>query len=486
MKDIPARIKNSSDPASRPIVARVSAVIHDRALLSRQDKIVVAVSGGADSLALLHILKAVDLQLELLAVYIDHGLRPLEIPHEQATIERCCQAIGVQFLSRSIDVQQMAAKEKRSLEDAARILRYAALEEIRIKHQAAAIAVGHTADDQVEEFFLRLIRGSSRKSLAGMTMHRDRIIRPLLLEKKTALVAYLNDQHVVWCQDSSNLHRRFLRNRVRLDLLPVLEREFNPAIRRTILQAMDMLTEEDNFLEEQTNSRFSECVSSGNQHLNECQQRSLAIEIAVFSKQHPAIRRRLLEKCFWQMAIQPSYRQICNLLDFLAGGANGAEMHLQDGVRAERIGPQLLLWRPLEKDRIRGSRAVSPSIHLAIPGPGSYYLQGTEKVLILEETNLSRVTPTAGYSLLLAREKFSFPLLLRSSLPGEVFHPCNGVGRKKISRFFNDRKIPAKDRPQWPVLVSGEKILAIPGLQIDHFYRITEETTEVLAISWKS
>jgi tRNA(Ile)-lysidine synthase len=466
-------------------VNRISSFIRRHKLANRQDKVVVAVSGGADSLALLHILQAVDLQLHLLAVYIDHSLRPLETPHEQTVVEQCCHALGVPFISRIVDVQQLVALEKRSPEEAARILRYTALEQIRTEYGAEKIAVGHTADDQVEEFFLRLIRGSSTKGLSGMQFCRGRIIRPLLQENKAILMDYLNSLAIDWCQDSSNLHRQFLRNRVRLDLLPMLRRDFNPAIGRTVLQTMDMLAEEDHFLEGETNAAFSRCMVPS-EHLQEGSKRpQVTIDMEIFAEFHQAIRRRLLEKCCWHMKIRPSFRLIDILLDFLKEGENGGEIHLEDGVRAEKCNPHLILRRPLEKGRIRGSRTVGKDIHLTIPGPGCYPLPEAGRELIVEEAALSSFRENDTSQLFLAQDKISFPLFLRNSLPGELFHPCNGVGRKKISRFFNDRRIPAKDRRSWPVLVSGANIIALPGLQIDHSYRITEETTSILAISWQ-
>ncbi len=468
-----------------PIITRVTALLDNLNIDVRDDKIVVAVSGGADSLALLHILKAVNLRLHLLAVYIDHGLRPLETPHEQRLIAKCCQTLAVQFTTRTVNVHQLVAREKRSLEEAARILRYAALESIRVEHGAKYIAVGHTADDQVEELFLRLIRGSSRKGLSGMSIHHDRIIRPLLKENKTALIDYLNSLAIPWCQDSSNLDEQFLRNRVRLTLLPLLEQDFNPAIRRTVLQTMDVLAEEELYLEDQAAAAFIRCVRPDEQSIKGSESAQMKIDTAAFCQYHPAIRRRLMEKCCWHMAIRPTYRQICILLNFLTKGENGGEVHLADGVRAEKRHPYLILWRPLEEGRIRGSRPSCKGIRLTIPGPGCYSVPEAGRELVLEETTLFLYDKKAKEQLFLAREKVSFPLLLRTSLPGELFHPCNGAGRKKISRFFNDRKIPAKDRPSWPVLVSGADIIALPGLQIDHTYRITDKTTALLAVSWQ-
>ena len=242
------------------ILDRVASVIHSHNLLTTDDRVIVAVSGGADSLALLHILHDIRLPLNLVAIYIDHGLRPKEIPLEQNTIRNYCLSLNIPFEVREVNVVELVKLSKKSLEESARILRYEALEEARQEYRAKFIAVGHTADDQVEEFFIRLIRGSSSKGLSGMRLKRDHIVRPLLFETKSLIVDFLTERGTTWCLDSSNLDRQFLRNRVRLDLLPLLEEKFNPALRKTILQNMDVLSKEDNFIEEQARDSYLQCI----------------------------------------------------------------------------------------------------------------------------------------------------------------------------------------------------------------------------------
>lgn len=465
------------------IIERVAAVIRDNGLIRPGDRILVAVSGGPDSLALLHLLRDIDIPMQLLAAYIDHGLRPPEIPEELRTLTTCCRALGIPFFSRSVDVHGLLAREKRSPEEAARILRYQALEDLRREQRADAIATGHTADDRVEGFLLRLIRGSSRRGLAGMALQRGKIIRPLLRESKDALLQYLAALPVSWCLDSSNLERRFLRNRVRLDLLPLLE-EYNPAIRRTILQNMDILTEEDAYLMEKTEEAAKRCLAPVNPGAPDSSGR-FAVVAEPFLSQHPAIRRRILEGCFLRMGIRPTYGQIDMLTELLAGGDGSREIHLDDGVRVEKRENRLLFSRPLETGRKRGSRTVLPTIELRVEEPGRYTFPEIGRQLVLQEGEVPAGIPADPAELVVDRDKVVFPLTLRSARPGETFHPCNGPGRKKINRFFNDRKIPAHERPAWPVLASGEAIVALPGLQIDHAFRLTPATRSALTISWR-
>lgn len=485
IKTVPQR-KNSLPRRQSPGIAeRVAAVIRDNRLIRQGDRVLVAVSGGPDSLALLHLLRAIDVPMELMAAYIDHGLRPLEIPNETKTLQACCRALDVPFLTRSVDVNRLMAEEKRSPEEAARILRYQALEELRREYRAEVVATGHTADDQVEEFFLRLIRGSSRRGLSGMAVRRDMIIRPLLYETKASLSDFLTANQISWCVDSSNLERHFLRNRVRLDLLPLLEKEFNPAIRRTILQNMNILAEEEEYLEKRTEEAAALCVRPLSLP-EDGKPQQLAVLTEPFLDQHPAIRRRMLEQCFVRMGIRPAYGQIDTIAEFMARGTSGSEIHLDDGVRVEKRKDQLLFCRPLEHGRKRGRKAALPAIDLTVAGPGRYFLREHSRELVIEETKSPGAVQGGEQSrLLVDRAKVVFPLVLRSARPGETFHPYNSPGRKKVGRYFNDRKIPAHERVAWPILLSGDNIVALPGLQIDHAFRVTEATTEVLLIDWR-
>ncbi|MGB3224217.1 MAG: tRNA lysidine(34) synthetase TilS [Desulforhopalus sp.] len=474
-----------AEKSSMSILDRVASVIRTHSLINPNDGVVIAVSGGADSLALLHILHEINLPLKLTAIYIDHGLRPLETPHERKTIGESCRLLKIPFQIRTIDVNEFVVREKKSLEEAARILRYRALEEFRQECGAQVIAVGHTADDQVEEFFIRLIRGSGIRGLSGMKTKRDNIIRPLLYEKKEQLIDLLSTKHVDWCLDSSNLDRRFLRNRIRLDLLPLLEEDFNPALGKILLQNMNILAEDDDFINEQTETFYSRCVNLSDS-THSAQGSQLVISREKFIEFHPAIRRRIMEKSCWQMGIRPTYEHICTLVNLIEYGKNGAELHLDAGVRAEKSVNKLILERPLPKGLIRGSKEFSPSISHAIPGTGIYNIFEVNKELVLKERSVSEDDEKPEDELWIDLDKIRFPLHLRSFLPGERFYPYNGPGSKKISRYFNEKKIPAKERPGWPVLLSGDRIVALVGLQIDDNFRITTDTRKILSISWRA
>ncbi len=436
----------------------------------------MAVSGGPDSVALLHLLHNLTLQLKIIGVYVDHGLRPSEIPYEINLVKGYCSQLNLAFETVSVDTHTQKQRQRTSLEEAARILRYQALEEMRVRYGAKAIAVAHTADDQAEELLIRLIRGTGRKGLSGMDIQRGRIMRPLLEETKADLLSYLEERNIPFCQDSSNQDRAFLRNRIRLDLLPYLEQHFNSSIRHNLLQLADILNKEEEVLDSLANEEFQKAVKKSG--------KEITLDINAFQQCHLAMQRRILEKICWLMATKPGFRQIEQLCHIIHHGDEGAETHLKKGLRTQKKGSQVIFSYPEGRKSFRGSAKVAPAkIYLEIPEPGAYPVEGTKMTLNIRLQE-NRPGQEHGKGLKLDADKIRFPLLLRTHLAGERFTPLGMEGSKKISRFLSDRKIPLAKRHAFPVLLSAENILALAGLEIDHRFRLRSTTKNILLIDW--
>jgi tRNA(Ile)-lysidine synthase len=463
-----------------PLINRVASFVSRHQLLKEGDAILVAVSAGSDSMALLHLLHAFELRLKLTVAYIDHGLRPTESPEEKRLIAKYCTALGIPFVTAVVDVAALQAKENRSPEEAARLLRYQALEDLRIRHEASFIALGHTADDQVEEFFLRLLRGSGHKGFCGMAPRRGSLIRPLLEERKSTLLAYLEGNRLNWCLDSSNQQRAYLRNRVRLDLLPLLEADYSPGIRATVLRAMAIFGEEEQLLENLTDDTWKACLLEHQQ--GGASPPRLVLEINACRRQHAALLRRIMERCFWMLGAKPSFSQISTIIDFLDHGQNGGILHFDGGLRAMRRGGELHFSLAEMPPKGRILATTKPVIAQPIAGSGSYPLPAIDRELRL---TMQPMDEHISGQLCLDAANITFPLLLRSVKPGERFTPEGGVGSKKVNRFLNERKIAAAERFAWPVLVMGSDILALPGLEISHNYRVSEATKIAIIIEWR-
>ena len=465
---------------------KIATYLQKKCHITANDTVIVGVSAGPDSTALLDLLCQLNLHLRVIAVYVDHGLRPNETEAEKQLVARQASQLGAEFETVSVDVPLLKKTLKTSTEDAARIGRYQALEEVRIKYDGQAIAVGHTGDDQAEELLIRLIRGSGRGGLSGMKARNNLIVRPLLSERKETLINYLQQEDIEFCQDSSNLDRSFLRNRIRLDLLPYLEQQYNQSIRETILQTITILESEDSLLERMTCESFKQIVSldyDGAQGRSVLP-RSAQVGLEDMQKCHKAIQRRILEKLCWRMSARPNFRLIEQLLNLFNRGINGAEVHLKKGLRAVKSRENVTFYHPAGITAIRGSGVAKPTIHQLIDKVGSYNFPELNGRLSVKSQNKppKRLEPS---TLMVDHDLVTFPLLLRSRQNGDKFRPLGSPGRKKISRFLSDRKIPKIQRSFHPVLLAADKIVALAGLQIDDHFRIRDKTKRFLLIDWK-
>jgi tRNA(Ile)-lysidine synthase len=458
-----------------PLHAAVRQAIIRHRLVTADAHLVVGVSGGSDSVALLHLLADLLHDCRLTAVYIDHGLRPEEAIHERQLVEDHCRRLAQDCRIVAVDVMDEQRRSGESLEACGRRLRYRALEQVRTACGAESIAVGHTSDDQAEEVLIRLIRGTGIRGLAGMTWKNGRVIRPLLEVSKEELANYLHSRGIASTVDSSNLSTRFLRNRVRLELLPLLERGYNSAIRKTLRNMAAICAGDDDYLRIIVDSHYGDLVSG-------TAGAGLTLSLAPFGKLHQAMQRRLLEKICWQSGSRPSFQHIEGLLQCITSGKNGARLDLPGSVWARKTGHTMVF-----SARAKPPRDTLPDrfgAPLTLDGPGIYPLPQLSASI-----ELALVAPPGaadGGVLLVDAALAPFPLVLRAPAAGERFVPLGAPGSKKVNRLLSDRKIPRHRRHRHPVLACGPDIIAIPGLVISDHARISEQTRRVLAIAWRN
>ncbi len=332
----------------------IARIIHHQHLIEPGTTIVVAVSGGPDSMALLHIFAALRQRLSCdpVAVYVDHGLRPDEIPDEISCVRKAAAALDLPWEIISVPTREFAAKENLSIEHAARNLRYQALRSCAKKYGATRIAVAHTADDQAEEVLLRLLRGSGRKGLAGMRLFSKDVIRPLLTTAKSRILEYLAGHKIAFCHDSSNDDLRFLRNRVRHVLLPLLEKEFDPGIRCSLLKTADSLSEDEDYLHGIVDAACGQLVKAGTDEKGEP---LYVLDRAGFVGLHSCLQRRLVERLLWLVGCPARYTSIMDIQAAALAGRNGSELHLSRGLRVGVTRKTLRLSYPRGKTAWRGS-----------------------------------------------------------------------------------------------------------------------------------
>ncbi|NLZ16502.1 MAG: tRNA lysidine(34) synthetase TilS [Desulfobulbaceae bacterium] len=305
--------------------------------LRHGSSLLLAVSGGPDSMAMLHLMASLEppLGLNLYAAYIDHGLRPGESPQEWQLVQAACSQLSISSTRIQVDARAEAARHKLSLEHAARELRYQALERLQLELSFQWLVLAHTADDQVEELLLRILRGGSRQALAGMRLCSGTRIRPLLLVHKNELLAYMDAYGYSYCHDSSNDDLSFLRNRIRHHLLPLLEQEYDAGVRRALLKCADTFAADEDLLgqlqEQAWNKTINTTMSVG---ADGSVQPKWVLNLPSFVQLHPALQRRVLERLLYTAQGKAVYEHIMALHKLVAFAVHGKELHLSQGLRA--------------------------------------------------------------------------------------------------------------------------------------------------------
>jgi len=468
-------------------IKKIEKIIRREGFFATGERCVVGVSGGPDSMALLQVLAqlAPAFDLFLVVAHVDHGLRPNEAEAEARLVREAAQALHLACECGRVEVAAYAREQGLSLEHAARNLRYGFMEEVAIRYRATKIAVAHTADDQAEEILLRLIRGTGRAGLTGMARLRDDlVVRPFLGIAKEEILRYLSAENIPYCLDSSNQERIYLRNRIRLDLLPYLQEHFNANIGNSLRETAAILEGEEELLAAMASKAYAQVVAVGGGEPVE-----LTLKLVDCLAQPLAIRRRILETACWHMDCRPTFRQIAQLLALAETGGNDAGLHLARGLRVSKTEGRLDFCYPQGRQALRGNLLAEPGTEMPfameLSGLGEYVVEAlsarvTLRLLKALPEGWEGQTPETLYC---DAEKVRFPLMVRAFQDGDRFYPLGAPGRKKIGDFFTDQKIPLAQRRRIPILTDQQGIIAILGVRPDQRAAIGLASNMILAVS---
>jgi tRNA(Ile)-lysidine synthase len=482
------------------MLERVIACIDQHQLLPGEGKVVVGVSGGADSLCLLHLLQGLCGPgkrypgVELQAAHLNHMLRSAESEHEARTVARTMEAWGISCTLGQSDVPALARREKRSLEDAARVARYRFL---RAVASGARIAVAHHADDQVETLLLHWLRGNGLPGQVGMSPHQGEIIRPLLEVTRAEILAYCHDHALTPLEDQSNGDPRFLRNRVRHELLPLLQ-ELNPAIRRTLLRNAEVARIDLAWLDTQVSVSWSKVVLS--EHVERITLDPQALSTLPLSLQHHLLLRATARLCAGQSPLELRHlRLFVRLLHAEQSGSQTRRLHLPGRLCAVLQARSLHIERHTPS-RVRNLAPPTTQIHLPIPGEAIF--PGTDqkaRVELLPEKVTGKVRdalrqehwpqvwqwlgPRDRFTAYIDGETVGERVLVRTWQPGDRIMPLGMNRQKKLQDIFVDRHVPRGERPTLPLFFSETHCLWVAGLCLDHRVRLTGSTQRILRLS---
>lgn len=434
------------------------------------DRVGVAVSGGVDSVCLLHALAGLaELRLDLVVCHLDHGIRG-DSGRDAEFVRDLAARSGRPFLFARLDVPSLARRKRLSLEMAARELRYAELRRMAAEHGLVRVALGHHRDDQVETILLRLIRGTGIEGLAGMQPLRDDgiFVRPLLETSRAAIMAYAAQHGLAWVEDHTNADEGILRNRVRHSLLPELRASYNPGIDRSLLGLAALAGEARAYLEED----LIECWPRLNARAIKG---GMLFARAGLASMPPALGRLALRRLLAMAGGDPgrlSLAATLRLWEFAAKGG-GRRLAVPGGFDLARRGEDLYLGR---LDSVPATEPVE------LPVPGSAAMADGRSVSVeWWSGNLPAWADVTRNEAFVDGDVAVQPLVLRSRRPGDVFVPLGLGGRKKIKDVLIDAGIPREERAAVPlVLDAAGRIVWVAGIRLDERFRLTDGTRRVL------
>ena len=455
-------------------------------LVSPGDRVLVAVSGGIDSLALLYLLEQFSKELgyELFVAHLNHLARGKESDEDARFVGKEADKLSLPFFIEEIDVAREKPHLKTSFQESARILRYRFLEKILLSIKGNKIAVGHTADDQVETVLMNLLRGAGLRGLAGIPKKRGHVIRPLLGCTRDELKLFLKKRNLPYRTDSSNNEKKYLRNKIRHDLIPFL-RTFNSDISGNLVGLAEIVREDDDWISGKTRELYSQLVTTPNG------MRGLCFNISEFQKQPLAMKRRLIREALYQLkgnlrAITALHvRQVLDLFVYARVGSR-LKLHGDVGVSCDYGTVNFSLSEESEDNLVFPPGMKKKTIRLKVPGVTSLAEGRVQLHARLIEPPVVFPESVDEKQAYLDFEKTGEFIGARFFQPGDLFVPLGMRGHKKLKSYFIDRKIPREKRPFIPILTNAEDdIIWIYGERISDRFRISEKTQKVLFIEGK-
>ena len=451
----------------------VRRTIRRHSLASPGTRAVVALSGGGDSVALAHLLRQLEEAGELSVAgvaHFNHQLRDAA-DRDEAFCSSMSAAFGWPFLSDREDVRARAAREGRSIEDAARTARHEFFDRARLHFRADAVAVGHTRDDQAETFLLRLLRGAGPRGLSAMHPRNGHVIRPLLDCRRADLRAYLAQRAIAFVEDETNSDVAIPRNRVRAELLPLLEQRFNPSVVDALASQAELARDEWMWMIEEVRSQNLEVGS--------------VAELLALPR---AVRRLMVWRAMTEAASgrTVSLDHVEAVLELLEGpGGNGsidAPGHI-----VERIGDRVVLRAGRSSD----AQSIEPDSFrypLTVPGevslPEHGFVVTAELAAVESGVEALRASVRNRARAVVTAEGWTAPLAVRNRRPGDRFRPFGLSGQKKLQDFLVDRKVARADRDRVPLVVDeNDRILWVAGHEIDEAFRVTPASGAVLILT---
>ena len=469
------------------LLARVRRTIERQALAEPGCRVLIGLSGGADSVAMLWLLRELERDGALTiaaAAHLNHQLRGADADGDEAFCAALAARIAVPFVSERVDVAALARAQKRSIEDAGRSARYAFFERAADACAADRITVAHTKDDQAETFLLRLLRGAGTRGLAAIRPRAGRVIRPLLDVHRSELRRFLADRGEAFREDASNADVAIPRNRVRHELMPLLELRFSPAVTDVLAREAALARRDEEFLEGEAIKLAARIVLRSTAGTTELDARELTSAPAALSSR---IVMATLQRLAGRRPIH--FDHVERVLALAESAEEGRAVSLP-GQDAVRTGTVIVLRRSFAGSRSRATResaAGGNSFAVSLSIPGEVELEGPGLAIAAEALREPAGAPARwrgrGTEVGVSTAAVELPLAVRSRRPGDRFRPLGAPGVRKLQDFFVDRKVGREARDTVPLVVDGrDRIVWVVGQSVAEDFRVTDPAQGVILL----
>ncbi len=456
-------------------------------MLKPRDSVLIGVSGGPDSVALLHMLFKIAhrLSLRLGVAHLNHCLRQIDSDKDAKFVEALATAFDMPCYVQKRDIRRYQRENRLSLEEAARCVRYEFLEDIAKTHRYNKIALGHHADDNAELVLMNLFRGAGTQGLSGIPPKRDdRIIRPMIKLRRADIINYLDQNRLEYVVDQTNTDMRHLRNRVRHDLIPVLKTSYNPNISETLNRLSSIIRSEEEWIGDVVCPFFEKAVLR-------VRRNHIELSIQVLNCYHEALQRRVIRMAVAKVKgdlRRIGFTNIDSVVALLMKKSPFGKIDFPDGIRIRRDQDTILIYRRQKRGRDDpGDNDRKDVVYF------EYQIEKFEPVFIKEINasirfsemgieNVPDYRSTGQHAIFFDKDALNFPLVLRNFRPGDAFRPLGVNGRQKLKKFFIDQKVPRNERLKCPILLSCGKIIWVVGHRIDESVKVTSATKNVLKV----
>ncbi|HBH87788.1 MAG TPA: tRNA lysidine(34) synthetase TilS [Syntrophaceae bacterium] len=461
------------------MINKVKDAIQKYGMLKKGECIIVAVSGGPDSIALLKVLALIseEYEITLITAHLNHGLRK-EADYDEQLVLRISREMEITSESRKVHINSFRQETGRSIEDISREVRYQFLNDVAKKYHANKIALGHNLNDQIETVLMNVLRGSGSEGLKGMLPIRDSLyIRPLLGISRKKILSFIESHKIQYVTDASNTENLYLRNRIRNSLIPQLKK-YNPNLEENLKNMAEIMRLEDDYMKTVSRAIISDWKIKADSS-------DISISISELRKHHEAVQNQVIKGLLRQSTPGGQgigYAHIKAVTDLYSSEHPSGYRNLPHGIMVRREYDSLIISKGMKAKR-KITRDIFDNMHYEVTFPGSVKIAELGKTLqsefVKQPEDLRAVTQNVVF---MDYDTVVPPVIIRTIKPGDRIQPLGMQGEKKIKSYFIDEKVPIDVRKQTLLLLDQKSVIWIVGRRLSERVKISEETRRVLKV----